>query len=61
MARRDCGPAGWGGTNLFDATLPEAVSAHDGGKTIAQATRSARGFYLLVMGAVSGYVAYWWG
>jgi len=39
-----------GGTNLFDATLPEAVSAHDGGKTIAQATQSARGFYLLVMG-----------
>jgi len=39
-----------GGTNLFDATLPEAVSAHDGGKTIAQATQSARGFYLLVIG-----------
>ena len=38
-----------GGTNLFDATLPEAVSAHDGGKTIAQATQSARGFYLLVI------------
>src|SRR5271157_680090 len=38
-----------GGTNLFDATLPEAVSAHDGGKTIAQATQSARGFYLLLM------------
>ncbi len=39
-----------GGTNLFDATLPEAVSAHDGGKTIAEATQSARGFYLLLMG-----------
>ena len=39
-----------GGTNLFDATLPEAVSAHDGGKTITQATQSARGFYLLVIG-----------
>src|SRR5271157_923763 len=39
-----------GGANLFDATLPEALSAHDGGKTIAQATQSARGFYLLVMG-----------
>ena len=38
-----------GGTNLFDATLPEAVSANDGGKTIAEATQSARGFYLLVM------------
>ncbi len=39
-----------GGTNLFDATLPEAVSAHDGGKTIAEATQSARGFYMLLMG-----------
>ena len=39
-----------GGTNLFDATLPEAVAAHDGGKTIAEATQSARGFYLLLMG-----------
>jgi uncharacterized protein YjbI with pentapeptide repeats len=39
-----------GGANLFDATLPEAVSVQDGGKTIAQATQSARGFYLLVMG-----------
>jgi len=39
-----------GGANLFDATLPEAVSAHDGGKTIAQATQSARRFYLLVIG-----------
>ena len=39
-----------GGTNLFDATLPEAVAANDGGKTIAQSTQSARRFYLLVMG-----------
>jgi uncharacterized protein YjbI with pentapeptide repeats len=39
-----------GGTNLFDATLPEAVAAHDGGKTIAQSTLSARRFYMLVMG-----------
>jgi uncharacterized protein YjbI with pentapeptide repeats len=38
-----------GGTNLFDATLPEAVSAHDGGKTIGQFTQSARWFYLLLM------------
>src|ERR1700690_3407898 len=38
-----------GGTNLFDATLPEAVAAHDGGKTIAQSTQSARRFYLLVI------------
>ncbi len=39
-----------GGTNLFDTTLPEAVAVHDGGKTIAEATQSARGFYLLLMG-----------
>jgi uncharacterized protein YjbI with pentapeptide repeats len=38
-----------GGTNLFDTTLPEAVAAYDGGKTIAEATQSARGFYLLLM------------
>ena len=39
-----------GGTNLFDVTLPEAVGALDGGKTIGQLTQSARRFYLLVMG-----------
>ena len=38
-----------GGTNLFDATLPEAVAAHDGGKTIGQSTQSARRFYLVVV------------
>ena len=38
-----------GGTNLFDATLPEAVAAHDGGKTIAQSTQSARRFYAVVI------------
>jgi uncharacterized protein YjbI with pentapeptide repeats len=38
-----------GGTNLFDATLPEAVSANDGGKAIAQSTQAARRFYLFVM------------
>lgn len=43
-----------GGTNLFDATLPEAVAAHDGGKTIAQSTQSARRFYLLVIGLCAG-------
>jgi uncharacterized protein YjbI with pentapeptide repeats len=49
-----------GGTNLFDATLPEAVSAHDGGKTIGQFTQSARWFYLLLMGlciAACGLIA----
>ena len=38
-----------GGTNLFDATLPEGVAAQDGGKTITQSTQSARWFYLLVL------------
>lgn len=39
-----------GGTNLFDATLPEGVSAQDGSKTLEQATRAAKRFYLLLMG-----------
>ena len=38
-----------GGTNLFDTTLPEAVGALDGGKTIGQFTQSARRFYLALM------------
>ena len=49
-----------GGTNLFDATLPEAVAAHDGGKTIAQSTQSARRFYAIIIGlcvAACGLVA----
>jgi uncharacterized protein YjbI with pentapeptide repeats len=46
-----------GGTNLFDATLPEAVAAHDGGKTIAQSTDSARRFYLLLMAICAGACA----
>jgi uncharacterized protein YjbI with pentapeptide repeats len=45
-----------GGTNLFDATLPEAVAAHDGGKTIAQCTQSARWFYMLLMAACMGAI-----
>ena len=43
-----------GGTNLFDATLPEAVGALDGGKTIGHFTQSARRFYLLVMALCAG-------
>jgi len=39
-----------GGANLFDATLPEAVAALTGRKTIEQFTQAARWFYLLVMG-----------
>jgi uncharacterized protein YjbI with pentapeptide repeats len=38
-----------GGTNLFDATLPEAVAILDGGTTITQFTQAARRFYLFVM------------
>jgi uncharacterized protein YjbI with pentapeptide repeats len=38
-----------GGTNLFDATLPEAVAALNGRKTIEQFTQAARWFYLLLM------------
>jgi len=40
-----------GGTNLFDATLPEAVAALNGRKTIEQFTQAARWFYLLLIGA----------
>jgi len=38
-----------GGTNLFDSTLPEAVSANDGAKAIGQSTQAVRRFYLFVM------------
>ncbi len=38
-----------GGTNLFDAMLPEAVAAFDGAKAIAQATLFARWVYFLIL------------
>jgi uncharacterized protein YjbI with pentapeptide repeats len=38
-----------GGTNLFDATLPEAVAALNGRKTIEEFTQAARWFYLVLM------------
>jgi uncharacterized protein YjbI with pentapeptide repeats len=38
-----------GGTNLFDAMLPESISAFDGASAVSQATRSARWFYLLML------------
>src|SRR6202007_112759 len=49
-----CGAEGlWvgrlGGTNLFDALLPESVSAFDGAKAIAQATKLARWMYFLIV------------
>ena len=45
-----------GGTNLFDATLPEALGNLNAGKTIAQFTQSARWFYALLMGLSAGAV-----
>src|SRR6202011_5247400 len=38
-----------GGTNLFDAVLPEAVATFDGTKAISQATRFARWVYSLIL------------
>src|SRR5579863_7449774 len=38
-----------GGTNLFDALLPESVSGFDGSKAIAQATKVARWFYFSIL------------
>jgi uncharacterized protein YjbI with pentapeptide repeats len=46
-----------GGTNLFDASLPEAVAALSGSKTIAQFTQSARWFYLMLMAMCVGACA----
>ncbi|HXM92955.1 MAG TPA: pentapeptide repeat-containing protein [Candidatus Dormibacteraeota bacterium] len=40
-----------GGTNLFDATLPESVAGFDSTKAIGEATKIARWFYFLTLGA----------
>lgn len=40
-----------GGTNLFDAVLPETVAAFDSSKAIADATQIARWFYFLMLTA----------
>ena len=40
-----------GGTNLFDAVLPESISAVDSSKAIGDATKVARVFYFLTVGA----------
>jgi uncharacterized protein YjbI with pentapeptide repeats len=40
-----------GGTNLFDAVLPESISAVDSSKAINDATKVARWFYFLTVGA----------
>src|SRR6267143_1766715 len=39
-----------GGTNLFDAVLPESISAVDSSKAIRDATKVARWFYFLTVG-----------
>src|SRR5213082_1665573 len=39
-----------GGTNLFDAVLPESISAMDSSKAIGDATKVARWFYFLTVG-----------
>jgi uncharacterized protein YjbI with pentapeptide repeats len=39
-----------GGTNLFDAVLPESISAMDSSKAIGDATKIARWFYFLTVG-----------
>src|SRR5437764_14171299 len=39
-----------GGTNLFDAVLPESISAVDTSKAIGDATKIARWFYFLTLG-----------
>src|SRR5881296_1905264 len=39
-----------GGTNLFEAVLPESISAVDSSKAIGDATKVARWFYFLTMG-----------
>lgn len=40
-----------GGTNLFDAILPETIAAFDSTKAIADATKVARWFYFLILAA----------
>src|SRR5690348_8590423 len=40
-----------GGTNLFDAILPETAAAFDSSKAISDATQVARWFYFLMLGA----------
>jgi uncharacterized protein YjbI with pentapeptide repeats len=40
-----------GGTNLFDAILPETIAAFDSTRAIADATKVARWFYFLILAA----------
>src|SRR6266481_4229219 len=40
-----------GGTNLFDAILPETIASFDSTKAISDASKVARWFYFLLLGA----------
>lgn len=46
-----------GGTNLFDAILPETIAAFDTSKAIADATKVARWFYFLILAASAVCIA----
>ncbi|MGC1485939.1 MAG: pentapeptide repeat-containing protein [Candidatus Acidiferrum sp.] len=46
-----------GGTNLFDAILPETIAAFDSTKAIADASKVARWFYFLTLGASLACIA----
>ena len=46
-----------GGTNLFDAILPETIAAFDTSKAIADATKVARWFYFLILAASLACIA----
>jgi uncharacterized protein YjbI with pentapeptide repeats len=46
-----------GGTNLFDAILPETVAEFDSSRAIADASKVARWFYFLILGASLACIA----
>ncbi|HKV25795.1 MAG TPA: pentapeptide repeat-containing protein [Candidatus Acidoferrum sp.] len=46
-----------GGTNLFDAILPETIAAFDTTKAIADATKVARWFYFLILASCLACIA----
>src|SRR5580658_8495007 len=46
-----------GGTNLFDAILPETIASFDSTKAIADASKVARWFYFLILGASLACIA----
>ncbi|MGH7839366.1 MAG: pentapeptide repeat-containing protein, partial [Candidatus Binataceae bacterium] len=46
-----------GGTNLFDAILPETIAAFDSTKAIQDATKVARWFYFLILAACLSCIA----